>query len=152
MAERDLEMKRILVEEETQLRNLVAEYKLRFDRERERLLEALRECGRCTKLISEILPVCVNSQKMASDLLSGKASTDIDSSNIARPQTADTYRSDQMQVRSVDDGFKTSQDAAWDLTTIRPGSTIQLKVSGPVPVTQPFEDRSTHAELEESLL
>ena len=153
MAERDQEMKRILIEEETQLKNLVAEYKLRFDRERERLLEALRECGRCTKIISEILPTCVNSQKLASDLLSGKpiTITDINAGNMGRAPSSDAYRADQTQNLAGDEGFKPTPDA-WDLTSIRPGSTIHLKVSGPVPVSHPFEDRSSHAELEESLL
>ena len=140
MAERDQEMKRILIEEETQLKNLVSEYKLRFERERERLLEALRECGRCTKLISEILPACVESQRLASEILSGKPAVEI---NTAKTPASDVYvnRGDQPQVRAGEENF-------WDLTSFRPGSTVQLKVSGLAP-TQPQENR---AELEESLL
>jgi hypothetical protein len=157
MAERDQEMRRILLEEETQLKNLVSEYKLRFERERERLLDALRECGRCTTLISEIIPVCVNSQKLASELLSGKPSVDANAVNANAghvqppPAVPSPSRVDPAPVRPVedreDDGFK---DVSWDLATLRPGSTVQLKVSGPTPTSQ--EDARPHAALEESLL
>jgi hypothetical protein len=160
MAERDQEMKRILLEEETQLKNLVAEYKLRFERERERLLDALRECGRCTTLISEIIPVCVNSQKMASEILSGKPSADAHAVNAnaayvqppaSFPNRLDHGPLDHGPLRPTedreDDGFK---DVSWDLATIRPGSTVQLKVSGPVPTSQEMEDARPHNE--ESLL
>ena len=157
MAERDQEMRRILLEEETQLKNLVAEYKLRFERERERLLDALRECGRCTTLISEILPVCVNSQKLASEILSGKSSVDANALNAnaayVQPPAAVPNRVDHAPVQPLDDreddGFK---DVSWDLATIRPGSTVQLKVSGPVPTTQQMEEARPHGELEQSLL
>ncbi len=159
MADRDQEMRRILLEEETQLKNLVAEYKLRFERERERLLDALRECGRCTTLISEIIPVCVNSQKLASEILSGKPSAEANAinpahviavNNAAQSPDADLNRVDHTPVRPTDDdGFK---DVSWDLATIRPGSTVQLKVRGPSPTSQPIEDDRPYAELEESLL
>jgi hypothetical protein len=153
MAERDQEMRRILLEEETQLKNLVAEYKLRFERERERLLDALRECGRCTTLISEIIPVCVNSQKLASEILSGKSMADANAVDAAHVQPPDAVPN-RADLRPADepepeDGFK---DASWDLGTLRPGSTVQLKVSGPAPTWQQMEDAPPHAALEESLL
>jgi hypothetical protein len=115
ITERDQEMKRILIEEETQLKNLAAEYKQRFDRERVRLLKALRECGRCTKLISEILPACMENQRLAGELLSGKPSADGNSNIMMKPQPTDVYLypGEQSQIQLGDEGF-------WDLTSICP--------------------------------
>jgi hypothetical protein len=136
MVQRDQEMRRILVEEETQLKNLVSEYKVRFERERERLLEALRECGRCTTLMSEILPTCVANQQMVSDMLTGKSSNATSAKNDANPQKSASdvfvYRGDNNAAlnapvqRPENDGFNHPIDANWVS-----GSTVQLKVRGP---------------------
>jgi hypothetical protein len=156
MAERDQEMRRILLEEETQLKNLVAEYKIRFEKERERLLDALRECGRCTTLISEIIPACVNNQKLAIEILSGKSLFEDNADDVhIQPPNAVPDRMDHTPLVTQvlrrgdedDDGFK---NVSCDLATIRPGSTVQLKVSGLALTSQ--DDARPHAELEESLL
>ena len=134
-------MRRILLEEETHLRNLASEYKVRFDRERERLLEALRECGRCTKLISEILPGCISSQAAAGEILAGKPLNEINTMPKPQPQVVDHFPIHQPEQELAEQSPPPDGMLIGDLLAAR---LPQRAASG--------GDSQTHPELEESLL
>mmetsp|Transcript_2853 Transcript_2853/g.7248 ORF Transcript_2853/g.7248 Transcript_2853/m.7248 type:complete len:178 (-) Transcript_2853:7-540(-) len=62
-ARRDEEMRRLRNEESYRLQVVMEEYRNRFERERTRLGLALQKTDACTKIISEVLPECIECER-----------------------------------------------------------------------------------------